>query len=201
MKVKPIVFRQGKRLYLRPVFEEDLPLLTQFINDQEVSQFLTVSTPTSPRDERHWFEGFTARKATDLVFAIVLNKGDQLIGIMGLHKISHKDGTATTGSVIGNKMCWGKGYGTEAKMILLEYAFNTLNLRKVNSLVYDFNPRSKRCLEKCGYVEEGRQREQIYRAGRYADTFVMGVFRDEWLPLWEKSKEKFIGASKGAVTK
>ncbi len=188
-----IVFRMGKRIYLRPIIREDIPAITRFINDQEVHQFLKVMRPMSEIDEMEWFESLAKKGGTDVLFAIVLEKTNEIIGVMGLHKINYRNGTATTGSFIGRKDLWSKGYGTEAKMIVLEYAFNTLNLRKINSTVYDFNGRSKKCLEKCGYREEGVRKEQHYRNGRYCDDYMMAVFKDDFIPLWEKYKKKFFG--------
>lgn len=191
-KLHRIVFRMGKRIYLRPVLREDIPLITTWINDQEVHQFLEISAPMSPEDEMKWHESIGTKKETDVIFAIVLEKSDEIIGVMGLHHINHKDKTATTGSFIGRKDLWSKGYGTEAKMLVLEYAFNTLNLRKTCSAVYDFNGRSKRCLEKCGYVVEGCRKEQKFRNGRYCDEFLLAVFKTDFIPLWEKYKKKFF---------
>lgn len=188
-----IVFREGKRIYLRPISKEDVETIVTWVNDPEVVQFVTLSYPMNLEDEIDWWEKQRKEKqeGKSVHFAIVLKETDELIGSMGLCGINHKDGTATTGSMIGRKDLWGKGYGTEAKMLILEYAFSVLNLRKICASVYDFNPRSKRCMEKCGYKQEGLRKEQMWRVGRYADEFLMAVFRDDFLPLWEKfQKEK-----------
>ncbi len=189
--VPRIVFRMGRRIYLRPVLMEDIPLITVWINDQDVTQFLMASIPLTPEAEETWRKNLQA-KEDQVIFAIVLKKTDEIIGIMGLHHINHKHGTATTGSFIGRKDLWSKGYGTEAKMIVLEYAFNTLNLRKISSSVADFNPRSKRCLEKCGYKVEGTQKAEYFRNGRYVDKILLAVFKDEFLPFWKKYKKEFL---------
>jgi RimJ/RimL family protein N-acetyltransferase len=187
-----IVFRIGKRVYLRPILKGDLAKITVWINDPEVTQFLMASYPQTPEDEEAWFKSLADRRGTEVVMAIVLVENDQIIGTMGLHHINDMHGTATTGSVIGSKEHWGKGYGTEAKMLLLEYAFNTLNLRKINSEVYSTNPRSKRCLEKCGYRTEGTFRKEKYRCGQYVDVIRMSVFKHRFLKIWKKYKAKFL---------
>ncbi len=187
-----IVFRMGKRIYLRAVLTEDIPLITVWINDPEVHQFLKIAYPMSPEDEKKWQEGLAGKKPGDVVFAIVLADTDEIIGVMGLHHIDHRNGLATTGAFIGRKDLWSKGYGTEAKMLVLEYAFNTLNLRKVCSAVYDFNGRSKRCLEKCGYTPEGCRKKHLYRNGRFVDEYLMAVFKEDFLPRFEKFKKEFL---------
>lgn len=188
--VPAIRFRIGKRLYLRPVLKDDIPFITAWINDPEITKFLKVNVPMTPEDEMKWFESISAKKPNDIVFAIVLKENDEMIGVMGLHHVNFLDGLARTGSFIGVKDYWSKGYGTEAKMLVLEYAFNTLNLRKVCSAVYDFNGRSKKCLEKCGYHEEGCWKSHAYRNGSYHDLFQMAVFKEDFLPLWEKFNGK-----------
>jgi len=179
-----IVFLQSKRVVLRPLLKEDVPLLIRWINDPEVSQYLSVYMPMMEADENEWFENLHKRKPYDIVLAIVVDR--KAIGTMGIHGINMKDRVATTGALIGEKEYWGKGYGSEAKMLLLNYAFNTLNLRKVCSAVFAFNERSYKYSLKCGYKEEGRRREQFYRHGKYWDEILLAVFRDDWLPLWEK---------------
>lgn len=188
-----IVFRMGKRVYLRPILKEDLPLITIWINDPEVTQFLLVSHPMSYVDEEAWLEDLHKRKETNVGVAIVLVETNEIIGTMGLHGIDHRNRRATTGSVIGRKAFWSKGYGTEAKMLLLEYAFNTLNLRKVCSAVLDLNGRSMKALEKCGYKPEGVLKEHIFRNGRYADEHLFAVFHKDFLPLWEKFRKEVLG--------
>jgi len=185
-------FRIGKRVALRALNESDAPILYNGINDPEVTQFLKTDKPLSLQEEIEWIKSLPAKKPGEIIFGIVLLETGKLIGSMGLHRINFKDGTALTGSVIVEKSCWNKGYGTEAKMLVLEYAFNTLNLRKIRSTVLAFNGRSKRCLEKCGYRQEGVLRQQIFRNGDYVDEILMAVFRKDFLKLWAKYKKKHL---------
>lgn len=159
------------------------------MNDPDVNQYLCTIHPISLEEELKWLESLHNKNGRDVVFAVVLVENDELIGGMGLHDINHLHGTATTGSYIGKAEHRGKGYGTEAKMLLLDYAFNTLNLRKICSNVYDFNGRSKRCLEKCGYHVEGVRKEQHYRNGRYCDDILLAIFKNDFIPLSEEFKK------------
>jgi RimJ/RimL family protein N-acetyltransferase len=192
----PIIFRAGKLIYLGPVLKEDLPVLTTWINDPEIGQFLQVYLPSTEEDEEKWLAGLSDKKSNDIVMAIRLKENDEIIGTKGLHHINFKDGTATAGCFIGRKDLWSKGYGSEALMVMLEYAFNTLNLHKVSAEVYDFNLRSKRCLEKCGLVVEGIQKEHRYRNGRRVDCYLLAVFKRNFLPLWKKYKKDFLNNKK-----
>ena len=98
--------------------------------------------------------------------------------------------TATTGSMIMQENHRGQGYGTDAKMLLLAYAFLELDLFKVRSQVIGSNTRSARYSAKCGYAEEGRLRAELLRDGVRHDLIQLAVFKNVWLPLWAEYQSK-----------
>jgi len=142
--------------------------------------------PVAEAGEAEWVERHQKGNDKEIVLVIVDAKTDKPIGSMGLHRINWKDRTATTGAVIGEKSYWGKGYGSEAKMLLLQYAFHSLNLRKICSLVLSFNGRSQAYSEKCGYKVEGTLKEHIFKNGQYWDEIHLAVFKEDWEPLWKR---------------
>ncbi len=190
MGTKPTnpIFLQGQKTILRPLQKEDIDLFCVWINDQEVNQFLLAFLPKTKEEETKWLEHLSSlgRYPEDIVLIIEIKETRRPIGLMGLHKINWKDGVATTGAVIGEKDCWGKGFGTDAKMALLNYAFNTLGLRKICSLVIDYNGRSLQYSLHCGYKEEGRLKKQIFKNGKYRDEILLGLFKKDWQPIWKR---------------
>jgi len=183
VKQPDIVFLKGRKTTLRPVQKNDLANCLRWINDPEVTRFTRGFLPRTEKFEAEWYENLDKRK-DDVVFSVIAD--DKHIGIMGIHGIEWKDRVASTGAIIGDKEYWGKGFGTDAKMQIMNYAFNTLNLRKLWSKVRAFNERSFKYCIKCGYVVEGTLRKQSFCDGEYFDEIVLGVFREEWLPVWEK---------------
>ena len=181
---QPVIFLKGKRVILRPLSENDVSQLTRWINDPQVRQFIKNSVPLNESAERNWVQSLEKRSQTDIVLGIEV-KG-KLIGNIGLHRIDWKHRIATTGAIIGEKEYWGKGFGTDAKMALLNYAFNDLNLRKLVSHVYAFNERSLAYSLHCGYRVEGRLRRHRFVNGRYWDEIILGLFKSDWLPYWRK---------------
>ncbi len=179
-----VVFLKGHKVVLRPVEETDLPHMQRWINDAEITRGLLQIFPMSMQDEREWLEKMR-KNATGFILAIETQAGRH-IGSMGMHGISWRDGTAFTGTLIGEKDCWGQGYATDAKMQLLHFAFHTLNLRKIYSSALEFNTASWRYNLKCGYREEGRRIAQYYRDGKYWDEILLACFREEWEPVWDK---------------
>lgn len=181
------IFRKGPNVILRLPTVEDAKISTGLINDPAVSGNLMVSRPVSLLSGEEFFRSANKDDSKNVLLAIEVY--GQFIGMMGLHDIDHRHGTATTGAWIG-KPYQGKGYGVEAKKLLLEYAFNTLNLRKICSNVFEFNDYSLSYSAKCGYREEGRLKKHIYAKGQYWDKVQLAVFREDFMPLWEEFRAK-----------
>jgi len=179
-KEKRPVFQRGVQTHLLVLLEQDLEPLMRWINDQEVTRYLRANFPMSQEGERQFIAN-RAKDPNNLVF-IIGTKGRTPIGLVGLHRIDWVSQVAQLGIMIGEKNHQGKRHGTEAMMLVLEYAFQRLNLRKVELDVYSFNERAQRCYTRCGFVEEGRKRKHMFREGEHHDTIMMGVFKEEWLP-------------------
>lgn len=181
-----VVFLKGKKVILRPLSKADVPTLLRWINDPEVNQYLSAYLPVMEQREEKWLESLAKEdNNTHIIFGIETHEGF-FIGTMGIHHVDWHNRIAITGALIGEKEYWGQGYGTDAKMVLLEYAFNTLNLRKIYSSVIAYNERSLRYSLHCGYRIEGRRRKHWFRRGRYWDDIILGVFKREWLPVWRR---------------
>jgi RimJ/RimL family protein N-acetyltransferase len=82
--------------------------------------------------------------------------------------------------LIGDKGHWRKGYATEATQLMVNHAFDTLNLNRVQLDVFSFNKRAIQVYERVGFVCEGTLRQTQYNNGAYHDDIVMSVLRDEW---------------------
>ena len=173
---------KGEKVNLRAIEKSDIRLFLGWFNDPEVIQYLQVYLPVTELGEEKWHERMSLSEK-DVVLIIEAIKGDGInipIGSCGLHGINFKDRSATFGIAIGEKDYWSNGYGTEAARLLITYAFEQLNLRRISSSVYDFNERSRKMQEKIGFKIEGARREAIYKNGRYADEIILGLLKKEW---------------------
>jgi RimJ/RimL family protein N-acetyltransferase len=179
------VFLRGRKTILRPPnLEQDLHLFYKWINDPEVRRFLKVFRPTSLESEKKFIES-TNGSSNSIIFTMETFEG-QAIGVMSLEKIDWKNRRAVTGTFIGEKDFWGLGYATDAKMELLRYAFDELNLHKICSGAVEFNERSVAYSQKCGYRIEGREKQHIFRDGKYYDHILLAVFRKGWFNAYQK---------------
>src|SRR3989338_6659107 len=182
-----IIFLEGRIVNLCLFTKDDIPTLTRWINDPELRDFLRSVLPKTEKQQEDWFNKLGSNEE-NIVLGIE-TKESILIGSMGVYQINWRDRVCTTVWWIGEKEYWGKGYGTDAKMFLLDYIFNTLNLRKVCSSVITFNERSLQYNLRCGYVREGLRRQHVFKKGKYWDMIDLGLFKEEWLPIWERYRE------------
>jgi RimJ/RimL family protein N-acetyltransferase len=172
----------GKRIRLRAIEREDVKKFHEWVNDPEVTQGLQMYLPLSMKEEEDWFERMTKGDRHEKPFAIDVRKGKawKLIGNCGTFSISLTNRSCELGIMIGEKSEWNKGYGAEAMTLLLKHGFETLNLNRIFLRVYEENVRAVRSYEKAGFVLEGRQRQAVYKHGKYEDVLFMSVLRSEW---------------------
>jgi len=182
------------RLILRPPRKSDWKDIVEGIGDITVSRNLkVVPYPYYKKDALAWIgkslEHWKQKEKKDCTFMIELKSERKLIGATGLHKINNICKKAETGSWI-NKKYWRRGYILEAKVPVLDFAFNKLKLNKIETGAFVENIASNRMSLKLGFKEEGiRKRTVVCKAtGKIHDENLYGLFKEEWL----KTKPKII---------
>jgi RimJ/RimL family protein N-acetyltransferase len=171
---------QGEKVRLRALQEEDAEDCWRWFNNWEMVRNLESRYPLSRLAERGIVERLMKPEPNDKVFAIEALDGGLYLGNVGLHRISWEDRRATFGIFIGEKAYWGKGYGTDATRAVLRFAFDEMNLNRIDLQVLDDNERGIRCYEKIGFVREGVQRQYRFREARYVDMVMMSILREEY---------------------
>jgi len=116
-------------------------------------------------------------------FAIRELTTDRLLGSCGLGGDFYPHGEGFVGIVIGRREDWNKGYGTDAMLVLLGFAFEEFNLRRVALSTFEHNLRGVRSYEKAGFIYEGKQRAYVLRDGQRNSVVFMGILREEWFAL------------------
>jgi len=174
---QPVVNMLGDKVALGPIDRQHLPLLFQWLNDFEVAYTLSQMRPLTIESLENSYD--SSSKAADRVqFAMYERSTMRPIGGINLHDISGR--AATLAIVIGEKDCWGKGYGTEATRLVLDYGFNTLGLHNIMLTVHGFNQRGILAYLRAGFREIGRRREVIHRDGRLHDLIYMDCLAEEF---------------------
>ena len=177
--MKPVKFLIGDRVYLRPVERDDLPHIRTWANDPEIRRLTGEVTPMTSAEAERFFDK-TQNDEDRIWFVIVLKENDALIGEAGLLRMFPAWRTTDLSINIGEKDAWGKGYGTEAIRLLLDYAFGYLNFHRVAIGVVGFNERALRFYEKIGFKQEGIQRDGYFYDHAYHDFVMMSLLEDEF---------------------
>jgi diamine N-acetyltransferase len=176
----PVVNIVGDRIVLGPLRRDLLATYQRWINDFTAARNLAVAPlPLTMEAETAWFDGVTA-SATDASFTIYERAGGRPIGNTGLHGIDYRNRTAEFGILIGEADARGRGFGTEATRLMLDYAFTALGLHNVMLRVFAYNLAGLRAYEKAGYREFGRRREAILMGGRLWDVIYMECLASEF---------------------
>lgn len=175
-------FLIGERICLRPLEKGDLVYIRKWANDPGIRCLTGEVKPMTQASADEFFE--RVRSDKDRVwFVIVLRENGKVIGEAGLLRMFQVWRTTDLSIIIGEKEEWGKGYGTEAIGLLLDYAFGYLNFHRVAIGVVGFNERAIRFYEKAGFKREGIQREGYYYNHNYHDFVMMSILEDEFRAL------------------
>lgn len=170
----------GEKCFLSPLFEDDAPLYAKWLNDFEITKNLgSVAQVVGIQNEKD-FIASVFKSETDRVFAIIESESEKAIGLCGLHKIDKTHGLADYGILIGEKGYHGKGIGTEAGKLIIDYAFNVLNLRNIRLSVFEFNKRGIASYEKIGFKHIGRRRKAWPVGGKAYDIIFMDIIAEEF---------------------
>lgn len=173
----------GERITLREYRMEDLPHIRSWVNDEEITDTLSdiFLYPQTYRNSEAFLQSMLDGSSNSKGFVMADKDTLDYIGQSDLLKFDWKNRSAVLGIVIGRKDRLGQGYGREAIQLLLRFAFEELNLNRIELEVISFNERAYRCYLSCGFKEEGRLRQKVFKHGRYHDLIVMGVLAEEYL--------------------
>ncbi len=171
---------QGKKVRFRAIEEKDLEYMVEWINDPDISNLVVGWTfPISMAEQREWF--IKSLNDQNNQRWIVETFDGQPIGLTGLWEIDFHNRHALTALKIGSKNIWGKGYGADAIMALMTYAFFQVGLNRLWGEILPFNEGSYRAyVVKCGWKVEGILRQHIFRNGKFYDLIRVAILKDEF---------------------
>lgn len=176
-----VVFLEGDKLLLRPLEEKDInEKYLSWLNDREVIKYLDVRVFPAVLEDLHAFYRRIRDSKTDILLAIVDKASNEHIGNIKLGNIDWIHRYAEMAILLGDKRYWGKGHGLEASQLILEYAFDRLNLNKVILCVYASHKTAIKIYQKLGFQIEGRLKKIFNLDGKYVDNLWMGILRSEF---------------------
>lgn len=164
------VFLEGEHVSLRPLDTDDASFLQRIVNTPEVRHRIGSFEPYTLGEEVDWIESRTESDEVHLLITV----DEEPVGIIGAHPGVQAWGLVEVGYFIAPEH-WGHGYATDALHCMCRYLFEERRVNKVSAQVYETNPASQRVLEKVGFIEEGRFRDEAFIQGEYIDILRYGL--------------------------
>lgn len=177
---RPMINFTGKQVALGPLSRDVLPTVYAWFNDLEVMRTYSIRwSPKTPEEVEAWYNKVVGD--TDAVCFAVYRCSDMvLIGYTSLLNISHFHHIADFDIIIGDKGCWGQGYGSDATRLTLDYGFTALGLHNIMLTVRAYNERGVRAYTRAGFQVIGRRHEARRFGGRAHDLIYMECLSTEF---------------------
>jgi ribosomal-protein-alanine N-acetyltransferase len=169
-----VLINEGTTIYLRELTENDAnDAYCKWLNDPVVNKYLETRKATI-EDLRKYIH-LKKESPNCVFFGIFLKENDKHIGNVKLEPIDFERKTSYFGILIGEKEQWGKGIGTEATRLAVEYAFNVLHLKEVKLGVIAENKAAIRTYKKVGFEIKKIERKKIKHDATLYDQVIMGI--------------------------
>ncbi len=178
-------FLIGNKIYLRAVEPGDEEIIAASENHPDARGALYIALPTSNEIQLARLKQKSQDHST--IFLIICNiETKNAIGCTAFVRIDWVGRMATFYIAIAEKENWSKGYGKEATRLMVDYAFEQLNLNRVQLHVSAENPRAVKVYEQTGFIKEGTLRQAMFYNNHYIDFYLMAIIKEDWIKLKEK---------------
>jgi RimJ/RimL family protein N-acetyltransferase len=170
----------GQRVSLRDLCLTDAPSLVAHLNTREVERFIAA-----PPHSVESFENFILWAHAErsyrryACYAVVPHRMEQPIGVFQLRQVEGAFTTAEWGFALGSAY-WGAGYFADAARMVVDFAFDTVGVRRLEARSAVDNARGNGALRKLGAVQEGVLRRAFRKDERLMDAALWTILADEW---------------------
>lgn len=177
--MKPVKFKEGKKVFLRPYRESDVELVEYGKNNTDVRETLFLFAPMTNEQVRAELNSWANSKEI-MLFTICNQQNDEPVGQTAFVRIDYVSRAAVFYIAIYDPQFWSNGFGGEATKLMVDYAFDILNLNRIQLHVCSENTKGVEAYKKAGFQIEGTLRQAMYHHDRYIDFYVMGILREEY---------------------
>ena len=170
----------GSKVTLRELRVSDAPSLFAMLTTEEVSRFISPPPTTVEGFERFIMWANRERAAGSYAcFAIVPHGMDTAVGIFQVRQLEPGFGTAEWGFAMGSAF-WGTGMFGDGARLVLEFAFETIGVHRLEARAAVANGRGNAALRKLGATQEGVLRRSFLRNGEYLDQALWSILAEDW---------------------
>lgn len=168
---------QRDKVILEPISKEDTPLIVKWRNNEKVRKNFIFQETFTEEMHNHWMDTKVA-KGEVAQFIIRLKETKEAIGSVYFRDIDYNKKQAEYGIFIGEDTMRGKGYGSEAAKLALQYAFKELKLESVFLRVFADNPLAIQSYKSAGFEETEYRKNAVENNGIYRDLIFMSKKND-----------------------
>ena len=180
-----------ERLRLRSLTPGDVPALAAIFGDSEVCRFWSHAALTDVSAAQalydHIVKCFAARSLFQ--WGIAERESDAVVGTCTLAALSSEHRRAELGFALA-RASWGRGYIAEVLPALVDFAFETLDLHRLEADVDPRNQRSIRAIQRLGFKREGWLRERYHVNGELQDSILYGLLRRDWVSPYAANERR-----------
>ncbi|GIH75996.1 GNAT family N-acetyltransferase [Planobispora longispora] len=169
----------GERVTLRPVGPQYVDGLWELVNDPEIARLTGSHGVIDHTATKIWY-GSRHEHADRLDLAICAAEDDSYVGEIVLNDLDAANLSCNLRIALIGPRVFGRGYGTEAIRLVLDHAFATTDLHRIELEVYSFNERAAHVYRKIGFVEEGVRRDALRWDGEWHDAIMMSILAPDW---------------------
>ncbi|WP_198317462.1 GNAT family N-acetyltransferase [Cytobacillus praedii] len=173
----------GRKVTIRPILEEDLKQLWNYIYGTENPEWKKWDAPYFPLsfiEYEDFKKDFIKIPDNEPLPRMAIEVNGKLIGIVSYYWEHRESNWLEAGIVIYDPQYWNGGYGTDSLSLWVEHLFASLPLVRVGITTWSGNKRMMRAAEKIGMQLEARLRKCRLYNGEYYDSIRMGILREEW---------------------
>jgi RimJ/RimL family protein N-acetyltransferase len=170
----------GQRVSLRELSGSDAPALVASLNTAEVQRFIAAPPATVEAFQNFIIWAQTERsRGRYACFAVLPHGMSEPIGVFQLRQVEGSFSTAEWGFALGSAF-WGAGYFSDAARLVVDFAFETVGVRRLEARSAVDNGRGNGALRKLGAVQEGVLRRAFRKGDQAFDAALWSILSDDW---------------------
>lgn len=171
---------ESERLFFKEYRKEDAASLLYIRSHPKVSKYMDSEILKTVEDSEKRIHNMQQvfKEQNGITWAIRDKETNTLIGDFGVWKLDRQNSRGEIGYVL-NPNYWGKGYMKESMIILINFAFNMLNLHSLEANVNPKNENSKKALLKFNFKQEAYFRENYYFDGKFLDSEIYSLLESD----------------------
>ncbi|MBQ5398402.1 MAG: UDP-4-amino-4,6-dideoxy-N-acetyl-beta-L-altrosamine N-acetyltransferase [Ruminococcus sp.] len=162
---------------IRPASREDASNIVRWRNSPSVMSYFIYRTPLTEEGHLRWFE---EKVASGEVVQFIITLDGRDVGSVYFQDIDRVNKKCEYGIFIGDESCRGKGAGSQAAKLALDYAFEELKMNRVYLRVFADNERAIKSYENAGFKFEGKFRQDVIIDGKAYDMVFMAILKEDW---------------------